>query len=493
MIIPVGHESDTVRRLPWVTFTLMAICFVAHMFISSSAEQSMRRVENAGRELLQYIFEHPYLEFDPEAKEMIFGKQMAEEFDRRVSSLRTMRQGETHLFVEEEQEELNRLTQSFLNAVQNVPYREWGYIPAEKSTTGLLTYMFIHGGWMHLLGNLLILYLMGPFIEDVWGRPLYLLFYLAMGVLAALSYGLHYPDLQGPLIGASGAIAGVMGAFLIRYLKTKITFFYFFFPFFRGTFQAPAWLMLPLWLFLQLFNARMIDAVSPEGGGGVAYWAHVWGFVLGALVALGFKVLKIEEKYIHHKIEKKTSTGDEIPKAINEVIQRKNFGKLDEAFELLNGLSKKAPNNPELAARIWELGTDIGMKPEYAEFFLSFIEREIRRGQMEMALDHFRQVRKKHPQAQLHPTYTAALVKYLSEQNESQEAVLLASESVKGLDENSSPGLLLELAPQALKLDVSLAEKVVDLCDRHPEIQPAQKNFLKQELTALMEKSETLV
>ena len=109
---------------------------------------------------------------------------------------------------------------------------------------------------------------------------------------------------------------------------------------------------------------------------------------------------------------------------------------------------------------------------------------------MEMALDFFRQLRAEHPQVKLQPVYNVALVKFLLERNESQEAIKLTSESVQELDENSSPGLLLELAALTLKLDPSLAETVVDLCEKHPEIQSAQKIMLKEKLTKLRKESD---
>ncbi len=481
MIIPVGHESTTVRRLPWVTFVIIAVCVIVHIFISRSIDDHLKEVETRGRELLEYFFQHPYLKFDSDIQKMMFGEQI-EVFERQLDGYRQIPRQESLISQEEEQEELNRLSQRFREALQDVPYRKWGYIPAEQNLLGLLAYMFIHGGFLHLLGNMFMLYLMGPFIEDVWGRPIYTVFYLGMGVLAALLYGMHYPDFQGPLIGASGAIAGVMGAFLIRYLRTKITFFYFFFPFFRGTFQAPAWLMLPLWLLLQLFSARMIDSVNSQGGGGVAYWAHVWGFLLGMAIAYGMKVLKVEEKYIHTKIEAKIDTGDALPKAINEVIQLKRMGKIGEAFHLLKELASQHAANPETAERLWDLGTDIGIKEENEQFFTSLIEKEIRRDQMEQALQHYKRLKEKLPEFRLHQTYKTALMDFFVQRNEIPGATRLANELLEEIKTDTSPGLLLKVASTALKLDSSIAQKAVDLCDKHPEITPTQKAQLKKDL-----------
>ena len=176
---------------------------------------------------------------------------------------------------------------------------------------------------------------------------------------------------------------------------------------------------------------------------------------------------------------------------INEIIQLKNTGRRDDALFLLRGLLKKAPATPEMTERLWDLGSDVGMRPGYEDFFIAFIEKEIRRNQLASALDHFRRLKEQLPEAQLNLTYRITLIKFLSERNENQEAVSLATEAIEEVDANSPPGLLLELASAVLKIDPSLAERVVDLCDRHPEILTDQKEHLKQELTGLQQKLQT--
>ena len=255
-LLPIGHENDTVRRLPWITFGIMAICIVIHAFISLDVNETEKELNKVSRELVSYYFQHPYLELDPEARKLIFGEGDNERIEGMLSLYRQGAHRPGVLSQEEEQEKLDQLSQNFKNLLNDFPYRKWGFIPAKKSLIALLTYMFIHGGFLHLIGNLLFLYLMGPFIEDVWGRPIYLVFYVVMGILSALMYAQHYPDFVGPLIGASGAIAGVMGAFLIRYWNTKINFFYIIGFFFKGTFQAPAWLMLRRKVWLSPYQAR---------------------------------------------------------------------------------------------------------------------------------------------------------------------------------------------------------------------------------------------
>jgi membrane associated rhomboid family serine protease len=139
----------------------------------------------------------------------------------------------------------------------------------------------MHGGFMHIIGNMLFLWIFGDNLEDEMGHVGFLLFYLVCGVLAALSQWVVDPDSLIPTIGASGAIAGVMGGYLLLYPKAKVDVLLILIVFFR-IFPIPAWIMLGLWFALQLFNGIASD---PDLGG-VAYWAHAGGFVFGFILTI---------------------------------------------------------------------------------------------------------------------------------------------------------------------------------------------------------------
>ncbi len=145
----------------------------------------------------------------------------------------------------------------------------------------VLTSMFLHGGWFHLIGNMVFLWIFGNNIEDVLGRWRYLLLYLLSGVAAALVQGLSSPASHVPMIGASGAIAGVLGAYLLLYPRANVYCFVWIVIFF-WIISVPAWILLGLWFAMQLFSGLGAAAGKP----GVAFWAHVGGFAAGlALVA----------------------------------------------------------------------------------------------------------------------------------------------------------------------------------------------------------------
>jgi membrane associated rhomboid family serine protease len=146
-----------------------------------------------------------------------------------------------------------------------------------------LTSMFLHGGWLHLIGNMWFLWLFGNNVEDSMGQARYLAFYLVCGLAAAATQTLVSPGSIVPMVGASGAISGVMGAYVILYPRVRVHMLVFLFIFVTRI-VVPAYLMLGYWFLLQLLGGS-----AAQGEGGVAFWAHVGGFLAGATLIQAFK------------------------------------------------------------------------------------------------------------------------------------------------------------------------------------------------------------
>jgi membrane associated rhomboid family serine protease len=171
----------------------------------------------------------------------------------------------------------------------------WGIVPAELTaawgrgdvlsveTATLVTSQFLHGGWLHLLGNLLYLWIFANNVEDRFGRPVFLVFYLAGGVAAGLAQVAVAPSSTIPTIGASGAIAATLGAYLVLFPRARITSLVFL-GFFYQLIAVPAVLVLGFWFVLQIIDG-FASVGMVETSGGVAFFAHIGGFVAGALVA----------------------------------------------------------------------------------------------------------------------------------------------------------------------------------------------------------------
>jgi rhomboid family protein len=165
----------------------------------------------------------------------------------------------------------------------------YGVVPADFAGFTLLTSMFLHGSWSHVIGNMWYLWIFGDNIEDRMGHGRFIVFYLLCGIVAALGQVAMDPESTLPTIGASGAIAGVMGAYFVLYPHSRVLtliplFFYF------EIIELPAILLLGFWFLMQLFSAGAIAVTaSSHGQGGVAFMAHVAGFAMGAITIFLFR------------------------------------------------------------------------------------------------------------------------------------------------------------------------------------------------------------
>jgi len=164
----------------------------------------------------------------------------------------------------------------------------YGVVPAEMHPPTLITSMFLHGGWSHVLGNMWYLWVFGDNVEDRLGHGRFLVFYLLCGIIAALGQVVIDPTSTLPTIGASGAIAGVMGAYFVLYPKSRVLTLIPLIIFWE-IIELPAIFLLGFWFVLQLVNAGAVAATSSTGGGGVAFAAHVAGFVVGMLGVFVFR------------------------------------------------------------------------------------------------------------------------------------------------------------------------------------------------------------
>jgi membrane associated rhomboid family serine protease len=164
--------------------------------------------------------------------------------------------------------------------------KNWAVVPADivagRHWITILTAMFMHGSWSHIIGNMIFLWAFGPEVEDLMGRGRYLAFYLLGGLVAALAQVAAAPHSTVPNLGASGAIAAVMGAFLVTFPQDQIRSLLVIFVFVRVTY-IPAVLLIGVWGLIQFLSLGAI--AQPPSGGGVAYAAHVGGFIFGTVVA----------------------------------------------------------------------------------------------------------------------------------------------------------------------------------------------------------------
>ena len=329
------------RRWPYFTFAIIALNIVIFLATHWTIEAQMAQQTPTRIHLILLSAAHPELQTTPEASEFIDKVKAAagDSWESLNSTNRPVQDAwDSQLrHVDDPQKlqsEMDTLCAEFATEQRQSILEHYAFIPAHPHALAYISANFLHGGWLHLIGNLWFLWLAGFILEDTWGRIIYPLFYLVAGAAALQFYALCAPGSLMPLIGASGAVAGLMGAFLVRFPKLKIEMALFAF-YFRYKFFAPAYWLLPLWLILEFFYGAALGPASP-----VAHWAHVGGFLFGMAAAFGIQRSGLEQK-ANAAIESKISwsTSPDIVQA-NELIEQ---GKLDAAATLLD---KHLASNP---------------------------------------------------------------------------------------------------------------------------------------------------
>ena len=172
----------------------------------------------------------------------------------------------------------------------------FGVVPGAFVWPTLITSMFLHGGWSHFIGNMLYLWIFGDNVEDRFGHGRYLIFYLLAGIVAALGHIMMDSSSMLPTIGASGAIAGVMGAYFVMYPHSRVLTLLPLFIFWE-LIEVPAILLLGFWFLMQLFSAGTIAMTASTESGGVAFMAHVAGFVFGLGAVFLFRKRREPEQW----------------------------------------------------------------------------------------------------------------------------------------------------------------------------------------------------
>lgn len=297
LLLPIGRDDAEIRRHAWVSYTIIAINVLVFAFTFFGEQSATANDINLEwQKTLEYYFQHPYLQTPPAMVDLVRADVI-----RYIQSNRANVAAPAPDVVKREQRQLESMTANAIAMFRQMPTIRFGYVPAGGSAWRLVTSMFIHAGLLHLLGNLLFFYLSGPFVEDVFGRPLFSILYFSGGIVAALSYALLHPKSTIALVGASGAIAAVMGAYLVRFYHSKVEFLLLSL-WYRTRFFAPAWVVLPLWLMQQVWE------LQTEGrGGAVAFSAHIGGFLYGFVFAVIVTITKFEEKYVNPVVEKETT------------------------------------------------------------------------------------------------------------------------------------------------------------------------------------------
>jgi membrane associated rhomboid family serine protease len=468
-LIPIGHDQQELRHLPVVTCAIIGLCILVHFCQPEVRPGHRRAVHREMKEALEYYRKNPDLAAAP-ALQQVFDETRTL-VDTRHSSLdeesRPARQAH-----------LDELTHGWLDSMRDDTPGRWGLIPAEFSWLKLLTSMFVHVGLFHLIFNMLFLYLTGPFVEDVWGRPAFLAFYLLGGGVAGLLFAMGARTLAVPMVGASGAVAAVMGAFLVRYPRASIQLLTFLL--WRPVrFNGPAWAVISLWFVGEFAEAYDTPTLTPLGGG-VANWAHVWGFLFGVSVAAVHRFYRPEE----HAPAPATDTPplaverDPLLQRIEHLVGR---GEEAVASQLLAARLHQNPHNAELASIYWELSRR-GAMVAHPALSLRIIQSDLEDWRENIALERWQEFHAAVPAAVPDVHLCLLLARALARHQRGQEGDALLMECYRHMGPATPAEEWAAFAEYCLFCDIPIAADVVARALAHPGVPPGTRSSLQRQL-----------
>jgi len=376
IFVPYGNDNDAVWRTPWVTVSIIFLNIVIYMATCTTLDRDYNRIEISKKAINTYLLDHPEL-IDSQRLDELYTAKVLNEYQ--VAQIKSEISG-----YDQRPADLNRysdeysiyvaMLKDFTTLWNNQFIFKWGYVPAYPSFISMFTSMFLHENFEHLFGNMLILFAIGFSLEDLWGRWVFGGLYLVSGIAATITHHLVFSSISiaanMPTLGASGAIAGVMGAYLIRLYRSRLKTVGFWILHVIGLplFRFRAVIYLPLWFLAEYRDAFQID--------GVAHWAHIGGFGFGMVFALGLKLSGLEEKFIKPRIEAKIDYG-KTDRAVTEALNSLEKGDTDRAGKLLDAYVIKNPTDANALLAIVQVNqtrNDVeGTRKAYARLIRQYL------------------------------------------------------------------------------------------------------------------------
>ena len=378
MLIPLRHENMEGRRWPVISIALIIINIAAFFGTHWRMDKENPRRAEIRAHVLLLAAMHPELKQPPEIQDFVttFKESNPSAWKQAESPSRDVADGwDARIRIMDDQDKLQLEMDSLAGQFSEVEsvsiLAQYGFIPAHPRPITYITSLFLHAGWFHIIFNMWFLWLAGVVLEDTWGRAIYPAFYLLAGAVATQFHGWLNPGSLVAAIGASGAVAALMGAFLVRFPTTKIEMIWLFgFGFRSYRFWARAYWLLPLWFLSEVFSGALFGTSS-----GVAHWSHVGGFAFGALGAMLIRYSGIEHK-ANQAIESKVSWTAET--AVVEATDHMDNGRLDEAIATLHAHVASNPDSLEAHTLLPQLHWRKNDIPKYQQSVIKLCQLHLK-------------------------------------------------------------------------------------------------------------------
>jgi len=400
MLIPLGTDQPR-SRIPRITLAIIIICFVLYpvSFVMRGVMAVPYELEYQYHSLQQSLVTKWMLEQgEPNPrrkyKQLLRKPQKMEETIKEFK--KDMEAKKLGYYMRSKYEEWKKLHAEYKEKRKKEFDYVFGYVPNDFRPHTLITNIFVHGGFWHVFWNMFFLYIIGIGLEDIWGRKLYLGFFLVGGMFAVLGHHLFTSTPSYTLVGASGAVSALMGGYLIRFYNAKLRFW-----FFKWEFWLPAWIVIGFWLGGDIYDA--LSGIGEESH--VAVWGHLGGYAFGIAGALAILYSGFEEKFVAKdlakqdeidslraakKEEKKQAAPPRLPE-YEEGIKARKLGHFEEARHLIRTAVEQRPHDAEMVEELLRIDMKLENSEGVAEDFGRLIQICLNDSDMDGAFHWYRQ------------------------------------------------------------------------------------------------------
>jgi membrane associated rhomboid family serine protease len=447
---PAANRAE--NQQPWVAYGLLVLCAVALMYSNSLERDVLSSADAAVETAAAYWTERPYLE----PADIIVKKLTAEVVESRRAEFRRDRSGRGSIGVPKAvqshyQEILDGLTAKALEPLSQLPHYRMGVRVSKPNGVAYLTHAFLHGGWLHLIGNGILLLILGCYIERVWGHTLFGVFAIVSSLAAATAFRIGNPELDASLIGTSGMLAGLLAAFTLRFAPRWQEASY------CGVIIGGlCWLMLPA-VFGWGGSVVPGPTVSGEmaGASNASFWAIAGGFGCGFVITSMLMLGKIESILFNTDANpaKKPSVDPDLEAARDAHAN----GRSDEAFELISDLLQRKPEHSGALLAMWEVALDLERHSDASDAMLRVIRDEVRRN-VSSAVDHWLDLTSRGLHGGAEPALLIHIALMLCEAERRGEALGALERALEISAETESPEIAVRVARASRSLDRGFTE-----------------------------------
>jgi membrane associated rhomboid family serine protease len=438
--------NSTENRQPWVTYGLLALCVIGLAY-SKSLEGDVRSSADAAVEkAAAYWKERPYLE----PADIVIEKLTAEVIQSRRAEFQRGRSGRDSVGVPKAvqshyQEILDGLTAAALTPLSQLPRYRMGVHAEKTSGVSYLAHAFLHGDWLHLIGNALLLLVLGCYVERVWGSALYGVLAIVSALVAATAFRIANPELDASLIGTSGMIAGLLAAFTLRFASRWAEAGYC-----AVVIGGVCWLTLPAsfgW------DGSVVPGPTTSGemvaAANASLWAIAGGFGCGLVMASMLMLGKIEA--IFSNVPTTAVRKPSVDPDLEAALEARADGRLPEAFELISALLERKPEYRAALLAMWEVALELGREADASNAMLRVIRDEVRRN-ASSAVGHWLDLAGRGLHGDAEPALLIHIALMLREAGQPIEAL----SALKRALENSADSDSAELAARVARVSRSL-------------------------------------